>query len=240
MAHFLGSISRLKSHVPGLTIALALSAFAPAAPASAGYEARLQVTIPIGEHGLDRNETSVEINAGRTDYNGYGPDHYGYRDDDPKAIALLSFTADGYLKRAKFKHDRSLTQEPGTGDRAKNQRIIPLRAQPESRARSARSHVLYCTGGRLNRAPNDVMGRHLRTRATYCRVLQLYQFMIAAYRKYQMFTGAGRSNAARGRVAKNAYFDYWVAHKAYKASLRSYNYALQAERGRRPNLRKVR
>jgi len=203
------------------------------------YQAGLRITIPFAGDKMKSEEATFALTAGPNQKKAFKTDDYAY----------LSFTGDGYIKKAKIGHlSMSMPLPIAKTTQRQPQNLTRLAAathRPHQR-RTMQSYQNHCA---FIKAPTNARQRpskKLELRTSYCFVLQKHNNMIAAYQRYKQHYSSRRQSVKNAMPelaggpkvrmqttkSKHAYYDYLVSQKAYQQALGNYNALLRPVRKR--------
>lgn len=228
----------------GVLTALTLMCSAPAVLASSddpfttnGYQAGMRITIPFGGDNIKQDEATFALTAGSTSKHILKTDDFAY----------LSFTADGYFKKAQlgsFSVAMPLRTVKTTRINHNRVRIASARRYYQRTARPSRQQ--RCGSGALQTSGHFKLSRRQRLQASYCYALRKHSKMIAAYERFKRIKAAKQpvkkmlvpelaggpksTTMPQTKKSKHAYFDYWVSRKAYQQALGDYRALLVSKR----------
>ncbi len=201
-------------------------------------QAGLRITIPFAGDKTSTEDATLAITVGRRQKHGFKTKDYAY----------LSFTGDGYIKKAKIGQlSMSTPLNEANRTQKKPQNLIRLAAAPRPYQRPAiQSYQNHCAS--IDKPTNTRYrsSRKQSLRASYCFTLKKHNEMIAAYHRYKRHYSVQRRSVKNAMPelaggpkkrpqttkSKHAYFDYVVSQKAYQHALSNYHALLHPVRKR--------
>ena len=146
------------------------------------YQAGLRITLPFAGDKMKPEQATFALTAGPNQKNAFKTADYAY----------LSFTGNGYFKKAKIgRLSMSMPLPVAKTTQKKPQDLTKLAAthRPYQR-RTMQPYQKHCAFINAPTNTRHMSSRKLELRTSYCFVLQKHSDMIAAYQRYkQLYSG---------------------------------------------------